>query len=256
MRKHEIEVPLEATPEQVWDAVTKSEELTSWFAPEATVTPGEGGKVVLSWGPGCEGTAPIRIWEPGKRVGWVEGEGMANPKVVEFQIEPAASGTGTTLRLVHSGFGEGAEFDSEFDSVYGGWHTFFAMLQYKLARFPGAPTRNVFRLSMSPKPRIETWDRFQKLTGITSVTEGTDYAAKFGPIEINGKILRTPKAGYLCLSVPSLEDSLLGVFVEGGGPQAMVTFEWILYGQESIARNRERIQSAIDEFSKELCEAS
>lgn len=255
MRKHEIEVPLDGTPEQAWDAVSKAEELTSWFAPEVRVEPGEGGKIMMSWGPGFEGEAPIRVWEPGKRIAWVEGAGSEHPKIIEFQIE-AVEGGKAVLRLVHSGFGDGANFDSEFDSVHGGWHTFFGMLRYKIARFPGAVARNVFVMNMSKQPRLETWERFQKLTGITSTAEGTDYTAQIGPLSLQGQVWRTPKAGYVCLSVSSLSDSLLGVFIEGGGPQAIVSFQWILYGEDSIARNQEPVRAAIEALCKELCDPS
>jgi uncharacterized protein YndB with AHSA1/START domain len=254
MRKHEIEVLLdEASPEAVWEAVTTAEGIMSWFAPECKVTPGEGGSITIGWGPGCEGTAPIRVWEPGKRMGWVEGEGSENPKVVEFQIEPAAGGSGgTTLRLVHSGFGEGASFDQEYESTFGGWHTFFAMLRYRLAKFPGVPAKNVAIMTMSTKSKMEAWEKFQQLSGITSTVEGTDYAATIGPMELRGQVVRNPKAGYLCLSVATLQNSLLGVFFEGGA-QAMITFEWVLYGEAVVSEHEAEVRAALDAVTKEIC---
>ena len=241
-RKHEIEIKVEATPEQVWDAITTGDGLMSWFAPDASVVPGEGGSIRFSWGAGMEATAPIRIWDPVQRVGWVEGEGSEHPKLIEFQIAAAKGGT-TVLRLVHSGFGEGASFDNEFESVYGGWHTFLAMLQYRLGRFAGIPAGNATELRMIAMPQAEAWPAVCKLMSLTSTTEGSRYEGVIGGIPLKGSILRTPKPGYLCLSVESFDDSLLGVFVEGS-KQAIVTFQWILFG-DTLSKRRSEAQEAI-----------
>jgi uncharacterized protein YndB with AHSA1/START domain len=243
-RKHHIEVDLPATPEQVWEAITDGDKIAQWFAPEVRVTPGVDGKIFLSWGPGCEGEAPIRIWEPNKRMAWVEGEGTANPKVVEFQIIANEGGT-STLRLVHSGFGSGANFDNEYESVFGGWHTFFAMLRYGMTRFPNVKATNVGMLKMSSDSQEAAWERMRDALQITSTTEGSTYTAAIGPFQLQGKVLRTPKPGYLCLSVQSV-----GIFVEGG-KQAMITFEWVLFGDTQ--RKTAEVRQTIEEFLTDFC---
>jgi uncharacterized protein YndB with AHSA1/START domain len=49
-REKEIEI---AVPiEEVWKALTDANELARWFPLEARVTPGLGGKIFVSWGPG------------------------------------------------------------------------------------------------------------------------------------------------------------------------------------------------------------
>lgn len=236
-RKHEIEIKVDATPEQVWDAITTGDGLMSWFAPDAGVVPGEGGSIRFSWGAGMEATDPIRIWDPVKRVAWVEAEGSDHPKLVEFVIE-AGEGGSTVLRLVHSGFGEGADFDKEFESVYGGWHTFLATLRYRLNRFAGLPAANATELRMIKLPQPEAWPAVCKLMSLTSTTEGSRYEGVIGGIPLRGAVLRTPKPGYLCLSVESFDDSVLGVFVEGS-KKAFVTLQWILFGDARTERRRQ-----------------
>ena len=51
-RSIEKAVTIDAAPDAVWKALTDAEEITRWFAPDARVTPGQGGKVWLSWGEG------------------------------------------------------------------------------------------------------------------------------------------------------------------------------------------------------------
>jgi len=115
-RRQKHVVQIDAAPDEVWQHITTAEGIVRWFAPEAAVTPGEGGSIMVSWGPGMEGTAPISIWEPGKRFAWTEG--AENPKLIEFEIE-AKDGT-TSVTLVQSGFGDGAKFEDEYEAVNGG----------------------------------------------------------------------------------------------------------------------------------------
>jgi uncharacterized protein YndB with AHSA1/START domain len=64
----EVNAPLDA----VWKALTDSAELARWFPLEAKVKPGVRGALTLSWGPECEGTARISVWEPEKNFQWQE----------------------------------------------------------------------------------------------------------------------------------------------------------------------------------------
>ena len=63
------------SPEEVWEALTTAEGLRQWFPLDARVGNGEGDSIWLSWGPGCDGEAPIHIWEPARRFGWTEAYG-------------------------------------------------------------------------------------------------------------------------------------------------------------------------------------
>ena len=54
-RRLEKQIEVAASPAEVWKALTDPAELARWFPLEARVTPGERGKIFLSWGPDCEG---------------------------------------------------------------------------------------------------------------------------------------------------------------------------------------------------------
>jgi uncharacterized protein YndB with AHSA1/START domain len=244
-RKHEIELELDATPDEVFSAISEADKIQQWFAPDVKVKPGEGGSIYVGWGPGMGGEAPIRIWEPGKRFGWVEGEGTERPKQVTFEIE--GSGGKTTLKLVNSGFGAGADFDNEFESVYGGWHTFFAMLQDGLARFKRIKGLNVCEFRMAERSKAEAWERMQTALAMTSTKEGEAFTGTFGGLKLDGTVKRHVKAGYLCLS---LQDSILGIFVEGG-KKGMVTIQWILFGEAATTREAET-RAAIGRLMEEV----
>ena len=76
-RSIELEIEIEATPDAVWKALSEGEEVRRWFSPEARVTPGVGGSIWLSWGEGVAGEGAIDIWEPGRRIRWIESWGSA-----------------------------------------------------------------------------------------------------------------------------------------------------------------------------------
>ncbi|MDX1984006.1 MAG: SRPBCC domain-containing protein [Bryobacteraceae bacterium] len=241
-----IETEIDATPEEVWRAIAEADGITRWFAPEARVTPGKDGKIFLSWGPGMEGEAPIRVWEPGQRLVWVEGEGTPRQKTVEFVIE--AQGGKTLLRLVNSGFGPGASFDDEVDTVTGAWRLFFALLRYGSEQFPSAPAVNVWFCRAIKQPVTEVWPRLLGSGGIAidNTAEGARYHASLNGIPLSGTVLRHPKPGYLALSAETVSNSAVGFFVEKSGATTLFTIEWILYG-EGLARESE-VRAALGGF--------
>jgi uncharacterized protein YndB with AHSA1/START domain len=242
-RKHDLTIEIDAPVEEVWKAITEAENIVRWFAPEARVTPGEGGSVFLSWGEGMGDEVKILIWEPNRRLR--TGPGGDSPRTVDYILE--AKGGATVLRLVHSGFGADASFDDEFESTFGGWSMFLAMLKFGLERHRGAPARNVTFFRMLDMPWAEAWERargpqFLALEG--DPQEGERYTA--GPL--SGRVLRRPKPGYLCLTVDGMNASLLSLFVETGWGKTMVTLMWVLFAgaMAQEAEIRERWGAAVD----------
>jgi uncharacterized protein YndB with AHSA1/START domain len=231
-RKHDLTITIDAPLEEVWRAITEGEKIQQWFAPQASVEPRLGGEVLLSWGPGMEGKAPITIWEPGKRFGWTEHGDTANPRVVEFTLE--GEGGKTRLRLVHSGFGAGAEFDSEYDSTHGGWLTFLEALRYLTEWKGGATGRHEWRFAMLKGTQAEAWLRLTTKLGLEEQDwqPGAAYVARIpGGGAFSGTVWAAPKPGYALLVVKELDESLLGLFVEGGGGSCYFTTSWYLYGE-------------------------
>ena len=228
-RKHEFEIPIAASPDEVWKAISEGPEITKWFAPDARVTPGEGGAVWLSWGPGMEGEAKISIWEPGRRLQTTEGP-AENPKTVDYFIETRDGGT--VLRLVHSGFGADAKFDDEYESTDGGWRTFLAMLQFGLERHPGVRHANATVFRFLDMPVTAVWRRLAAAMGLVpdELREGKDYHAQIDGEDLAGKVVRYPKPGYLCLSVENWNDALLSLFAEKCGGHCGLTIMCVVFG--------------------------
>lgn len=234
-RKLEQEYLLPGAPEDVWRFLTEAEGITRWLAPTARVEPGEGGKMFISWGPGMEGEGTIHLWEPNRAMGWTE-KG-SHPKLVEFFLE--GEGGQTRLRLVQSGFGDGAEFDDEFDAVNGGWRTFFGTMAHALSHHGFASCRQVTEFVMSKHTRSDAIAKASERMGfvvpLSNLAVGATYAAHLPELGlIEGRRLDPDKPGYFLLTIDNWNRSSLALFFEAFGDSLAVTQQWFLYGAAQV----------------------
>lgn len=170
-KRVEKTVDIDADAATVWKAISDGEELKRWFPLDARVTPGEGGKVWLSFGEGSEWESPIEVWKPNEHLRTVDempsGEGKPPLKIaVDYIIEARAGGT-TTLRLIHSGFADDA-WEDEIESLDNGWSSFLANLAHYLHRHRGEPREMAFfRHPVVPLTREEAFRRTMNALGFS-----------------------------------------------------------------------------------------
>jgi len=228
-RKIETEVLIDAPVERVWQALVEGEHLARWYPHEARVTPGAGGAVWMSFGPGMEGEEKIEIWEPQKHLRTTQprmelpvGPDGANvafgPYSVDYYLE--ARGGQTVLRFVHSGFGSSTWEDEWYDSYANGWPFMFAGLKLYLERHYGKPRRMAWaRRSITVSP-AEAWPRIMSKEGLlgdvpaASLRGGRQYtlrAATGDHLEVD--VQRSEPCRFLA-TVANLNHALLGVAVE------------------------------------------
>ena len=171
-RAFEMALDIAATPDEVWRALTQAEELVRWFPMEARVTPGVGGTMLWNWGEGQDWESRIDVWEPGRRLRLVQDDarpydtqgralpaGMSEPARIAMEFTLETHRGKTRLRLVHSGFGEGAAWDTEIEGISEGWQAELRSLRHYLERHRGQdryPGRAMLSTSM---PREAAWDR-------------------------------------------------------------------------------------------------
>ncbi len=155
----DLEIEIDSSPEQVWDAISQAEGLKRWFPLDASVEAGQGGSMTWSWGPGCEGIAEIGVWEKGRRIQLIEGPAgpESTPILTEFLIESRAGKT--VLRLVNSGFAPGEDWADYIETLDSGWRYFLWNLKHYLERHPGTPRRMVWSREKSALAREEAWER-------------------------------------------------------------------------------------------------
>jgi len=149
-RAFQMALDIEASPEDVWRALTQAEELVRWFPTEARVSPGEGGTMLWSWGKGWDWETRIDGWEPGRLLRLVQEDarpydasgrmlppGEAEPARVAMEFTLETHQGKTRVRLVHSGFGRGAAWDDEVEGITEGWQAELRSLKHYLERHRG-----------------------------------------------------------------------------------------------------------------------
>ncbi len=121
-RKVRQSIIIETTPELAFEAVTTASELREWCSDEAWTEVRPGGRFEVRWNQGYRGEGTFTELDPPHRaaVTW-RGTGEPGETAVEFQVKSTRGGTEVTI--VHSGFGDGEEWDEALAASENGWTT-------------------------------------------------------------------------------------------------------------------------------------
>lgn len=212
----EREIEIAAPAEEVWKALTEGKQLERWFPLEARVTPGVGGKIFLSWGPGYEGETEIVAWEPSKKLATKSEFGM-----VEWTLE--ARGGKTVVRLLQSGFMGDADWEKEwFDSTKFGWNFMLLSLKVALERHHGVARQVAWPRVKVSQTREEAYAKLVQAGGLfaadarVALHAGADYALR--PVtgeSFSGRVEFLVEPRGFCVTVREMNDALLWLTIEG-----------------------------------------
>ncbi len=164
------EVALDASPEQVWEAIATGPGITSWFMPHE-VEPREGGVIRVTVGDYTQ-ESTVTAWDPPRRFA-VRSQQADDGSVhaFEYLIEGRAGGS-TVLRFTHSGI-LGEDWEAEHDGLSQGWDMYLHTLAQYLRYFPGRTATFVAAEGPRPSGQEETWTALKRGLGLTgAVTEG------------------------------------------------------------------------------------
>jgi uncharacterized protein YndB with AHSA1/START domain len=176
---HEFEIAheltLDATPEQVWQAIATGPGVDSWFMGRTEIEPGEGGarRLDLTDEVGVVQQSTVTAWEPGRRLVFREHDSPDGTfSAVEYLLEGRDGGS-TVLRFVHSGV-LGDDWEAEYDGMKAGDLMFLEQLAAYLAHFPGRhATRNLFLVGPAVPDTARVWSRFAAALSLTGeITRG------------------------------------------------------------------------------------
>ena len=141
----ELATDIDATLDEVWQALTTGKGIARWFAPHAAVTPGEGGSVSVGWDPKEMWAQAITVWEPMRRMQTASemptAEGGVVRLAVDYYLE--AHGGSVRVRLVHSGFDDSGAWDDYIDGLDAGWTYFMFNLKHALERHRGVDRQQI-----------------------------------------------------------------------------------------------------------------
>jgi uncharacterized protein YndB with AHSA1/START domain len=171
-RSVEMELEVQGTPEQVWEAIATGPGISSWFV-RTEVEEREGGRMLFDFGPGLQSPAVVTRWEAPHALAYEEREWLpgAPPVATEVTVEARAGGT-CVIRMVHSLFASEDTWDDQLGSFEKGWPVFFAILKLRLSRYAGKPFAAV-RVSRSlDVPEADAWNALARDLGLLGAAAG------------------------------------------------------------------------------------
>ncbi len=231
----ELEVEVEGTVEEVWTAIATGPGISSWYVPH-NVEEREGGAATASFGPGPEMQVAGRVaaWDPPRRIVFDGGEGVEG-LAFEWLIEGKSGGT-CIVRLVNSGFLEGAEWDDDYEGMTEGWGIFLANLQLHCKHFRGQAATASLPLATWAGPATVAWQRLTSDLGIASavsVGDRVDIESADSP-PLGGQVVaRTPNRISLLVDKPAPGTAFIAV--EGRNEDVQVSIWTYLYGEDGAA---------------------
>jgi len=143
----EREIHVDASPEVVFDVVSRPEHISQWWTDDATLEAAPGAVGELVWGDRAQ-VCPIVVVDarPPRLFSfrWCHPDGdlaAAQSLLITFELTP--TGRGTRIRLTETGFrelgwAEAKVAETHLDHV-AGWDTFIPRLGDYLARLVSAP---------------------------------------------------------------------------------------------------------------------
>jgi uncharacterized protein YndB with AHSA1/START domain len=244
-RSIELEVEVAGTPEEVWRAIATGPGISSWYVPHV-VEEREGGTATASFGDAPEMQVPGRVaaWEPPRRIVFDDGEG-AGGLAFEWLVEARDGGT-CVVRLVNTGFGDGGDWDDQYDALKEGWRLFLVNLQLHCEHFAGQSAASMLPMGAWALGRDAAWTKLCSSLGIAAspaVGSRLEVSAADG-LGMVGTVARSGATWIgLLLDAPAPGTALLAA--EGGGDGCSVSVWSYLYGPEAtsiVERDKPRWQ--------------
>jgi uncharacterized protein YndB with AHSA1/START domain len=127
------EFTVDATPEQVWDAIATGPGVDAWFMGRTEIEPGE--SVSTEFPGGFTMRSKVTDWDPPHRLAYrAEPQENGEFHAFEYLVE-GREGSATVVRVVHSG--ALANWDDEFDAMREGDAIYAGKLAAYLEHFAG-----------------------------------------------------------------------------------------------------------------------
>ena len=221
-RTIDLTIDIDATLEEVWQALTTGEGIARWFAPYAAVTPGEGGSVSVGWDPKEMWETPITVWEPQRRMQTASEmpskDGRMVRLVVDYYVE--VHGGRVRVRLVHSGFDDSGSWDDYIDGLDAGWTYFLFNLKHALERHRGLERRQLSARFRTTARAGEDHPVFganglRLQPPISGLRPGDACRLSLGNVEVDAAVAARHAPRTIAFVVPAWNDALLFVEREG-----------------------------------------
>ena len=135
---------INAIPERVFQALTERDDMERWFVQKAEVDLRPGGAIRFEWAPDAVEIGKILVLEPSHRLSYSWEALSPSPTTITFEL--TAENDGTRLHLIHTGIGEGEDWENYYTALDSGWNMHLknltAWLETGISETPG-PTGSI-----------------------------------------------------------------------------------------------------------------
>jgi uncharacterized protein YndB with AHSA1/START domain len=218
----DLSIDIDATLDEVWQALTTGEGIARWFGPYATVKPGEGGSVSVGWDPKEMWETPITVWEPQRHMQTASEMPTKDGGIVRLAVDyyVEVHGGRVRVRLVHSGFDDSSTWDDYIDGLDAGWAFFLFNLKHALERHRGVARQQWsarFRTTARPGEEHPVFGasglRVQPPVGELRPGDACRLSLGGGDVDATVAVRHAPRT--IAFLVPAWNDALLFVEREG-----------------------------------------
>ena len=236
-RSVEVEIEVPGTPEEVWQAIATGPGVSSWFVPTEVQ---EDGTVVSHFGPGMDAIASRTAWDPPRRFAAESRDlGPNAPPVATEWIVEARSGGACVVRVVHSLFASGDDWDNQLESFESGWPWFFRVLRLYLTHFRGQPCSAFRVMGIVPEPESQAWETLTGALGLADSSIGQRRNAGAGVPPFAGLVEQIGEGGHpLLLRLDEPAPGIVSLFAHAMGGQVYLVIDFYLYGDMAAATAR------------------
>lgn len=190
------DVDLQATPEEVWEAIATGPGVDSWFMGKNEIEPREGGRTSMVM-PGFTGEATVTAWEPPHRFGYRSEPGEDGAFMAFEYLVEGRDGGGTALRFVHSGVLTG-DWEAEYDALRKGNPLYLRTLARYLEHFPGRTAVPVAAFGPQQPDQDLVWAGLTRAVGLSEqVREGDKVHFTIAGQTVDGVVDTVLAPGFL-----------------------------------------------------------
>jgi uncharacterized protein YndB with AHSA1/START domain len=164
----EDEIDVEATPQEVWDAITAGPRIDSWFMGRTEIERHRGGAARTDFG-GHVIKSEVTAWDPPNRFAYRSGEGPYGAHMeFTWKITPR-NGHGATVHFTHSGVLSGEEPEAVLEVLKKGDPMYLRKLGRYLEYFRGQiATRNISAIGPPRQDLQSFWLVLTRALGLTN----------------------------------------------------------------------------------------
>jgi uncharacterized protein YndB with AHSA1/START domain len=172
----DLNIDVDATPEEVWEAISTGPGMDSWFLGHIDIEPREGGAIRWSVG-GYTQDATVGTWDPPNRIVTMTEEGPEGSRhSFDYTVTPREGGR-SNVRYVHSGM-LGGDWEAEYEAMGEGDPMYLFKLAQYLGHFKGRFGVSIDMFGPTVPDTDEVMGGFRRALGIDDVSMGEHVTLK------------------------------------------------------------------------------